>query len=437
MTRMLPTLCLLLLTVSPADLQAAREDRAQFPVVEHGYCYYLSTSHLTGEERAKTEAALAFTVAWSSSQPLVEKCVPTPVADGLYRIRLDDLKWDWRQWHQVLATYPYDHKHPPLVVRADWLILQLADDTESDAHYRLLYGREQINRDDFLKFWGVNNEQQAAFGLIIKSDKPNGPAVAGLRWIENRPTNNRGSAWGTRDSAKITKDSDPLEKPDGSFKHDAEEWLVSQPKQSITTGERGFLLASLLNNARGVKQNEAPANIVTDHHGFRGQYAIRNRGSCVSCHAAGIIPPGVSELRTYIADGVDLYATPKKLQEQLELFHFSDAGKQLERDNEDFNTATRLVNGLDGPTNAECFTAALASYDAEVTLERAAAELYTKPEELRLALAYASAGVKLGARLAGLAHGKPLPRTAWEEHYLTAAEALYAWSLETQLREPK
>ena len=430
MTRMLTTLALLLLAAAPTDLDAALADRARYPALEHGYLYYVSTSHLAGEQRAKCDATLAFVVASSSPQQIIEKATPSEVQAGLYRLDLRDLKWDWRQWHKVLAKYPYNRRPDqlPLVIRADWLVLQLVDTTQSNAYYTLLYGRDDLTRDDFLKAWGVNNDRSNHFGIITKSTAASGPAVSGIRLIENRPTTTRGSAWGTRDSATIDAKSDPLEHLDNAFAHQAEEWLVAMPKQSLTTGRRGSLLAAWLNDAKGKRQEEAPPSIVTDHLGFRGQRAIRNWGSCVGCHATGINDPGVSELRSYIAAGVDIYATPKKLQEQIELFHLSDAGKQIARDNEDFAAGVAMCNGLSGEANAEAFAGTIEGYDRDVTLEVAAAELYTTPAELRLALAWASqSGLRLGARLSGLAHDRPLSRAAWEDHWYAAYTAVQMW----------
>lgn len=418
------------IAASPTETDAALLDRAQLPKDRWGYVYYLSTSHVSGEQQVKTEATLAFVLASSSQQQIIEKCIPYKVQDGLFRIELDNLKWDWRQWHKVLAKYPYNRRPDqlPLVIRADWLVLQLVDTTQSNAYYLLLYGRDDLDRNAFLKAWGVNNDAASHFGIITKSTAASGPAVSGIRLIENRPTTTRGSAWGTRDSAAIDAKSDPLEHLDNAFSHQAEEWLVAMPKQSLATGRRGSLLAAWLNDAKGKRQEEAPPSIVTDHLGFRGQKAIRNWGSCVGCHANGINDPGVSELRSYIAAGVDIYATPKKLQEQVELFHLSDAGKQIARDNEDFAAGVAMCNGLSGEANAEAFAGTIEGYDRDVTLDVAAAELYTTPAELRLALAWASqSGLRLGARLSGLAHDRPLSRAAWEDHYYAAYTAVQMW----------
>lgn len=431
------SIAILLVALTPVEYAAAEADRAQYPVADQPYIFYLTTSHLAGEHKAACEATTAFVVASSSRQAIVEKCVPVEVQDALYRINLADLKWDYAAWKKLLLTYPYSRAPGsgaiPLVVRADWLIVQLVDTTGSTAYYELLYGTAKLDREAFLKAWAVNGDAAHHFGVIVKSKSPIGPAVSGVRLVENRPTAERGSAWGTRDSAKITAASDPLEHLDNRFRHDAEEWIVSVPKVSLSTGKRGALLAYLLASGKGERQEEAPPSIVTDHLGFRGQHAIRNWGSCVGCHAQGLLDPGVSELRAYIRGvdaGVDIYATPKKLQEQIELFHLSDAGKQLARDNEDYLLALKLVNGLDGQANADAFRGTIEGYDRDVSLETAGAEHHVAAKELALALGYYNQqGGKVGARLAGLADGMPLPRTRWEEldGWYTAYLAVQAW----------
>jgi hypothetical protein len=66
---------------------------------------------------------------------------------------------------------------------------------------------------------------------------------------------------------------------------------------------------------------------------------------------------------------------------------------------------------------------AITRYNADVTLERAAAELACDPVQLRNALAFASARyINIGNRLAGLAHGVAVPRTQWKQDYLKAAK---------------
>lgn len=405
------------------DLAAAQADQAKLPREAVPFTYYVSTSGYPVDLQDDARVALFYAVAMSSRQQIAERCVPQRVTETLYRLDLIQLQWDVTEWFHVIKDYPYDTGRTanpvaagsflPLVVDAGWLVVRLADTTESDAHYRLLYGDAKITRDQFLAFWGVNRKARSSFGIITRSENPIGPSVAGIRQIDNYPTNERGSAWGTRDSAKIDDESDPLQHLDGKFKHDAEEWLVAHPKVSVR-GERGFLLAALLSNGVGERQEEAPPSIVTDKLGFRGQHAIRNWGSCVGCHAAGINPPSNNRVKDVIVSGIEIYAK-KGVQEAIEQFHLSDSGVQITRDNEDFQAGVLMVTGIDGEKFASAFRAAVAHYDKPVDLAQASREVGEPVASLKVTLALANfQGYDLGARGASLVANDPVPRSAWE-----------------------
>ena len=67
-------------------------------------------------------------------------------------------------------------------------------------------------------------------------------------------------------------------------------------------------------------------------------------------------------------------------------------------------------------------------YDAPLDLEAAAREVYMTPQDFKLALGYASArNVNLGARLAGLAHGRRVERSYWESSYDVAYGVKEMW----------
>lgn len=410
------------------ELQAAIEDREQYPVTDHAYIYYISTANSPETERSKVAAALRLIVPSTSSQPIIEKCTPVNVeGTNLYRIDLRQLKWRWQDWHALLAEYPYSPPgiHLPLIIRADWLCMALTDSHEHPEGYLpLLYGANvPKTRDEFLRFWKVDNDPGLRFGLI---EGESGVSVQRTRWIENRPIS-RGYAWGTRDVLEVNGKSDPLQFPDGTFKHDGEEWIVGIPKQSLATGARGTLQVYLLANGQGTRVDRAPVDLVEDSSRFRGLAEIRNAGSCIQCHAAGINPPTTNEFKQLIVDGVDIYAK-KDLQEALETFHMSDTGKEIERNNEDFAAIVQIATGCKPSEAVAAFKGTVEGYDKDVSLDAAARELYCDTKDLSLALAYASAGnYDLGARLARLAHDTALPRSVWEEQYQKAYEALQLW----------
>ena len=414
--------CLLVAVSSANDVKAARAHRARYPEHRQAYHSYVTTAHLPEEHRKRVAQALAFMVASSSRQPIIEYAVPRQIGPTLYHLDFEQLRWDVWEWIRIMRHYPYySGRRYSLVVRADWLLVQLSDAFASSSYYRLLYGKQRPSTlAQFRQVWDVGAKQEHRFGLV---ESQSGVSKQKIRWIESRPVP-RGYYWETRDVLRIEAGRDPLDALDGNFKVDGQEIIVGMPKVSLTTGKRGTLQAYLLTDGRGNVVNKADPDLVEDHTRFRGRAAIRTSGSCIQCHIEGINAPKVNELRELIKVGVDVYANKKGLQEQIELFHLSDTGKELLRNQEDYADGVEMANGLTPQANVAAFTESVNRYDADVSLEVAARELYTNAETLKLALGYLSNQKNIGARLAALAHGKPIPRTAWEQLYRRAHNAL-------------
>lgn len=404
------------------DGAAAYQDQlTQPPTVR----YVTTATASNALDRYKQEVALAFVVASSTRQDNLAYCRPVQVTSTLWRIDLDWLKWSVADWNLLVAKYPY---HPTgsltsTLVRADWLILQLTDQTESDAYLRFVFGRVPKNRDDALAILSVDAEPQFRFGLI---QGDSGVSVSGTRWIENRPIS-RGYAWGTRDSLALDSKSDPLEHPEGGFVHQGEEWICGLPKFDPATGYRGALQVYFLSNGQGSIVPRAPVDLVRDHREFRGFAEIRNPGSCIDCHDGGINPVGPNQLTELIASGVEAYADYANYQ-QVEAFHFSQLDKEVKRNNEDFQGAALLACGEPSAEASLYVKQVVESYDTPVDIEQAGAEVYLAPEELKRALALGSAsGYSLGARLSALAHDGTVPREAFEENYVAVRAIAESW----------
>lgn len=405
------------------DNQLAENDRQQYPPELWPQLYYLTTSPNDLQSQEALETALSLIVPSTSRQVVLERCLPVKVAPTLYRINLLDLGWDTSAWRKVVAENPYSVSDNALVLRADWLLLQLADAQESEAYYSLLFGKAKT-RDEVFQLLGVDDNVANRFGLI---EGQSGVNVQGKRWIENRALP-RGYAWLTRDSIKLTGERDMLERPDGSFLHDGEEGIIGIRKVHLATGTQGALQVYFLADGKGKLVNRAPVDLVTDSTGFRGLPEIRCPGSCVQCHEAGLNPLTTNELRDYIASGVDAYADYEN-QQAIESFHFADLTRELKRDGQDFQAIVRLATGMEAKEAVSRFRSALAKYDQPLSLEQVASELHAPADELRLALAWASSkNFHLPARVAGLAHGQNIPRTSWEENYLTCRQLYADWS---------
>lgn len=405
------------------DVRLADADRQQFPPELWPQLYYLTTSGTTVEQQEAVEVALSLVIPSTSRQVVLERCLPVKVGPTLYRINLHDLQWSTTVWRQIVAEHPYSASKNSLVLRADWLLLQLSDAQESPAYYSLLFG-EARTRDEVFALLGVDKNPANRFGMV---EGQSGVNVQGKRWIENRALP-RGYAWLTRDSIELTGDRDMLERPDGTFKHDGEEAIIGLRKVHLASGTQGVLQVYFLADGKGKLVNRAPVDLVSDSTGFRGLSEIRCPGSCVQCHEAGLNPLTQNELREYITSGVDAYAKYDK-QQSIEAFHFADLSKELERNGQDFQAIVHLATGVDTKQAVSSFRSALAVYDRPLSLDQAAIELHASADELRLALAWASAqSYQLPARVAGLAHGQNIPRPAWEENYLALREIYADWS---------
>lgn len=413
-----------LLSVLPADVSAAQADYAAQPPLDQLHTRYVSTSEVPEDRRDALATTLCF-VAPSVSRALVlDHQIPQRVTPTLWRINLRRLAWAHQDWLHCVSANPYHVSPNPLIVRADWLVVRLTDASESDVYYRLLFGRVPKTRDEFLQLVGVSKaaNKGLAFGLIEGDSGISRQRVRLLQHFDRV----QGFAWGTRDVRDLGQ-NDPLEQLDGG-RHDAEEWIVGLPKVSLVGRSRGLLQVYLLADGAGRRVDEAPVKIVEDHSRFRGVASVRTAGSCIQCHAAGVILPTVNALERTLASGVDLYTTDPAEQERLEAFFLTGAATELARNQQDFAAGVRACNGLAPAENGARFRAVVDAYTADVAPEQAARELDCTLAELTAALGYASAGqVKLGVRLAGLAHGQAVPRQAWEADYLKAAAALKVW----------
>lgn len=390
---------------------------------------YLSLDHVPRQHATKWHNAIKFAVPSASRATNLDHQIPLRLQGTIsYYIDLDHLKWSYVDLNKVLEKYPYGYNDPSaplLIIRGDWLLHQLADPRRSDAYYRLLYGGEKIPQTDkdFLEFWGVSddNGQQIGqrFGWIEGDSQVN---KGGGRLAER--FNARGlSLWRTKDSKRVTTETDPLESLTKEFKHDGRELIAQTAKVSPKQGIRAAAQVYLLADANGKVVNEAPVDLVEDFNRTFGQAAIVTNASCVTCHTEGMKYPASNSLERILAAGVDLQAYSKAQQEVIEEFYLSDVHDQIKQDNGKYAPFVRACNGLTPEKNAANYKAVLDLYRAPLKREDAARELGCDEHELSLALGYASANkIVVGNRLAALAHDVPIPRDQWEEDFLKAKE---------------
>lgn len=412
-----------------AVTEVAMDHRATLPEAEQKVTVYLSLLPAEGDEQADLATAAKLMVASASRQPIIEYCTPLQLGPApVMAINLDRLQWDVKDFVKVLSRYPYDESEFPLVIRADWMLRELADGSESDAYRRLLCGTREgellAKRDDVLKLFGVADKRVLTFGLV---EGQSGVSRQGVRLIESRPIL-RGYCWITSDVLELTQEKDPLENLDRKFDFDGQEIIIGFPKISLATGDRGVAQAYMLANGAGEIVNEAPVDLVEDSTRFRGNAVIVAPGSCVQCHASGLNRTTLNDYREYLATGAQAYASEKQLLD-IQTFYGASVDSEIAYANELYARFVTVVCAMTPEKASAAFKRSIERYDRDLDLAATAIELDTDPANWRNAIAVS--GVAGGARLSGLAHGRTIPREAWEQQYL------HARKLSKQTEAPK
>lgn len=421
---------------SQSDVQAAKRDReAHYPNHDDWpYIAYITPNPSVGKDAEQLRQAIKLVIASDSVQPIIERCAPTEIGNGLLRIDLRDLHWRYEDWGTVAYHRNPYADHFPLVVRADWLLVELSDLTDSDSYTRLIFGGNNLpkTRDDILKFFHVGDDAVLNFGL---TEGKSGVSKQGTRRIEFRPVLGTGFATRTEDVRELTNERDSIEHPAGGGKFDAEEGIIGIVKISATSGQRGVLQWYYLADGNGKIIDRADPDIVADSTHFRNRDDIHNPGSCIQCHAEGLKKPTLNLFRALLDAKVNVYADRSNV-EQLQIFNLSDVGKAIGRYQDDFQTVVQLVCGVKSrdaiAVGGQSFKEAINRYDAPLTLEQTAAELGVTVDEWTKALAINGT---ITARLSSLTVKIPtgggqdevgtIPRAAWEQDYLKAYDATH------------
>jgi hypothetical protein len=426
MSRMSPIIVALAVFAGHPEADAAFADYARYPS-----SVYLSLAECPAERRDELEKVLRFVVPSLSSKSYLGDQLPVRVpGTNLLRLNLDGLGW-LKTWEQVIRTHYVPVYRPdlahlkavPLVVNGQWFAATVMDSQlTGDSQYRLIYGVPPKNVKEFQAHWQVNAKGNLSFGRV---EGKSGVSVQSTRVLENQASGNRGYSWVTFDARVVAGQTDPLENLTARpIKHDASELIAAIPKHM--NGQSGTLQAYFLADGNGNRQEKAPADIVTDTTGTRG-VEIRNTLSCIACHEAGILEPTLDQYREYILSGARITTKDKNAQQEIDRYLDSPIAKEIRRNNEDYEAGVAMCNGLTARENAIAFKNVVRAWDAPVTPEQAALELYAKPEEWRLALGNYSRTYQLSGRLAIMAQGEAISRQQWEANYKLAQQVLYAW----------
>lgn len=430
--RMVPVTTMLaacLLAVSPADVSAARSDYAA-SVAQGQEPRYLALA----SPDPNLIAATQFMVCVSSKAQVLDGVVPQRMPGTmLLRLDLQNCNWSVASWKKVAGfqNNPTTRYEDPLIVDANWFLNELADGTESQAYLNLLFdGKPPKTVDEFLGAFGIDRKKQGGleFGAIPTKSGVNGNGARLIERLDGIAT----ECYMTFDVSKVEPGKDPLEAlfPNELKFEGIEGYALTTRVITRANGNptRVTLPVPFLANSQERIVQEAPGGLVQDHTKLFGDEIIRAPASCFVCHTNGSQPVNGNALAEALRQGVELKAYSYARQQQIEFYHLADIEPELERWDRGMELATDGINGLTPAETAACIKQAITDYRADLTLETAAAEVSVKPDELRNALAWASARyVAIGARLAALAHSQPIPRTAWLAERIKVDQYLKEW----------
>jgi len=420
-------LLLLAALVGPisTDESLAVKDRNQFPEDQWFRFYYVSTACVEpgpARENLDTAIKLMLMSCISPNQPTLPTLAK--VSDTLYRIDVLEMGWDPFLWKEVVKDNPYSEAPDWIVLRADWLLTDLADARDSDSYYLLVYNGRPKDIFDGLKRLKVDGDPTLQYGMIEGESQV---AKHKTRTIQNWPKS-RGYAYRTLDIIKRTLEREPIEQIEGDAVYDAQEIIIGGEKHDATTRRRGTVQYYLLGNGEDELVEKADGRIVSDYTHFRGYEELALPGSCIQCHMTGLNYPTSDEVNKYILTDLKP-ATDFATRDKIRAFYFNDLTKDLQRDNEDYAVAVALFCGVKPGVASTRFALAINRYDEAIGLDRAAWESGASPSELALALSWAqSAGSRLPARAGLLTNGHNVPRDAWEDGAALAIQNIYnAW----------
>ncbi len=349
------------------------------------YTRYFSIAHLynTGISEDELQTYRAGLSKLVNSLSMGEKIVVPVAIDEkklLFRIDIQDYKWDPEMWRTVAAKYPYEVEYTideyadlkrltqsllP-IVNVDWFV---AAASVPPIYHELLQIPETVEVLEEDLFVNVNRNIER--GRLVRAGF-NGSGVSGNNRIIERHRSDNGYYWKSYDFDEVdgaASERNIFEKPLGpggpqGFTHDGGEIIYSLPNG---------LQAYMLIDGEGKRIDKGPIRIVQDNK--RPDRQVVNGLSCMSCHSRGIIrkldqirpnvdsnPSSYEDI--YGEDGLELLKLLYPKQDILDSWY--------DRDRESFAEAIDETGGTISDTEPIVTLAAL--FEQELDLPRAAAE---------------------------------------------------------------
>lgn len=345
----------------------------------------------------------------------------------LYRVDVDAMGWGIKGWTQALKNYPYHgspHDGNILIARVDWLLAYGADasrtttgDKAQTVYFSLLFGgKVPKNKTELLAAFGLVEKKTGRERAQVIDDS--GVAFGRRLYVHHKDVVD----WDeTYDSARPVGVRDPALGID-AFKAQAQE-LIFEVMKVLPTGTREEVRVqayALTNAETGAIIAVAGNDIVEDRLRFGNRASVRNPGSCIQCHTAGINGSNSNVFVDFLRlpDVPTIEVKDVKQQALFDPLYLSSLGKYRKRANEDVAAWTLEYLQADPRSAVDAWVRTVELYDAPIDLAQAARELHTTPNDVRLAFAYWSSVYGPQVQFldaAGLAHGKSVSRLQWED----------------------
>lgn len=271
--------------------------------------------------------------------------------------------------------------------------IKKVDFPKDETEWNKAFGVDKL--DDFSKEQGVFLEN----GAVVEGMEVNGSIVARQNRLLARKPTAFGYHWKTFDTDKTLAKGNYFQTLNKNFDFKAGEVIAKLPNGGQAYG---------LFNKAGARQEEVPPDLAwdrTDPYDIR----VRNPGSCIVCHARGIITPDCVVNR-YLKAGGELKTRSDLKQEEAEAF-FLRMGNRIELDQNSYAAFVQETAGTDPVFNAKNYAASRNIYKSGVTLDQAALELGMGKLELQML-----AAKSVQARTTALYLDQfPVPRTTFDE----------------------
>ena len=306
------------------------------------------------------------------------------------------------------------------VVMADWFLWQTCQQAERVPGYYDFLGIK--NQKDFEKLIGFSREAMGKRKELLEVVAKSGVARQPRR-IAAFPTIGRMHLWKTFDNQLAEGERNPLRVLTDEFKFDASEEFGPLPNGFWTWG---------LFAADGTRQDSAPDFIGPDKTSPSNDGRIHVCLSCVRCHyspgnggRAGIQGIDGWSRHLFREGGTTPLQSPSpdKLRE-LRQKYLRDLAGPVDDDRRIHRRSVLEATGLEPDEWSAAFAKLYASHDADVGLDRAAADCGVTPARLREAMDAKRKRGGLDLILATLLDGGKVGIRQWSEAIVLAHEVL-------------